>query len=259
VRICIIYALISTLCWQLKKPPAFALLFSAPEKVEADKILIMMIVYLPLIFAWEIFQLLPEENFFRGLPSYFQNISCPFALITAFFGAYTNFYYDVWWWDKAVHLLGGGIMVILGYEVCAGIQRKRKQPEILAIVLLASVGMSFLIGTVWEAFEFAFDQFFGGDTQHWNLRLAQEAGMTLHVFPPPASGGIAGPNAWQWEHRFALADTMGDMLMNMFGAFGCLIGLRIFPYYHKGKNNLNTLFALTAAEEAAPAAVFAVK
>jgi hypothetical protein len=247
IRICFFYGLVCTICW--KTGVSAPWIFPQPAQVPADKMLTMMIVYVPLTFVWEIFQFLPEDNIFRGAPCYFQNLSAPFALATGFCGAFLNFYYDVWWWDKAIHVLGGGMAVILGYEVCAGIQRKRKTALSLTVVLLFAAGMSFIVGTGWEMFEFSFDQFFGGDTQHWNVEMAQEAGIALHVFPPPAPGGPGGPLAWQWEHRWALMDTMGDMIMNTLGAVIFTVALRIFPYSHRGKNNLNTKYAQKATTE----------
>ncbi|MDR1465568.1 MAG: hypothetical protein LBJ11_09775 [Oscillospiraceae bacterium] len=251
IRICFIYGLICTVCWHMEHPPAFALLITAPAQVDATKLLLMMIVHLPVTFLWEIFQFLPEKSIFRFVPAYFQNFSAPFALATGFMGAFVNWYYDMWWWDKVIHFLGGGLCIILGYELFSAMQRRRKVTVPMSILLWACFGMCFIVGTVWELFEFSFDEFFGGDTQHWNLVLAEAAGMAKHVFPPPVLGGEfdAASYAWQWEHRFALMDTMGDIIMNTAGGVLFIVPLRIFPYHHRGPNNLNRLSPVPAEAE----------
>ena len=140
-------------------------------------------------------------------------------------------------WDKILHLLGGAEAVFMGYELATAMQKRDKKQCDLPIVLLCALGFSFFISTCWELFEFSFDQIAGGDSQHWSYELAKAAHNTRTFFKPrdPA--------------RFALMDTMTDIVFNTLGAVPFYIILKIAPYHHKGKNNVNEMFAPKGAEK----------
>lgn len=59
------------------------------------------------MFAWEIIQALPEKNCLRQLPAYCQTVASVGLLLASFGGAFLNFYYTIFMWDKILHLLGG--------------------------------------------------------------------------------------------------------------------------------------------------------
>ncbi len=140
-------------------------------------------------------------------------------------------------WDKILHLLGGAEAVFMGYELATAMQKRDKKQCDLPIVLLCALGFSYFISTCWELFEFSFDQIAGGDSQHWSYELAKAANNTRTFFKPrdPA--------------RFALMDTMTDIVFNTLGAVPFYIILKIAPYHHKGKNNVNEMFAPKGAEK----------
>ncbi len=246
-RLCFIYGFICTIFWSIfpQSPPSFTTLVTDPNQtsqVTPSKLLLMMIIYLPVCFIWEIVQFFPEKNVFRQMSSYVQNLTIPFALSTGFFGAFVNFYYTVWWWDDVIHCIGGALCAMLGYELCVAMQRKGKQAAPLSIVLLAAAGMSFIIGTGWELFEFTFDQITpGGDTQHWSYLLAQEANQVRPFFSP--GPGSPDDALSIFRQRFALMDTMSDIFLNAVGAVAFSLWLRLRPYHHRGPNNPNVLFA----------------
>lgn len=131
----------------------------------------------------------------------------------------------VWWIFRLIMI---GAMVSLLFT---------NPPSDLPIVLLCALGFSFFISTCWELFEFSFDQIAGGDSQHWSYELAKAANNTRTFFKPrdPA--------------RFALMDTMTDIVFNTLGAVPFYIILKIAPYHHKGKNNVNEMFAPKGAEK----------
>ncbi|MDR2647043.1 MAG: hypothetical protein LBB67_02850 [Oscillospiraceae bacterium] len=241
-RACFIYGLLCTIFWHLPNPPAWSMLIGKPDQVDATKLLLMMVVYLPVCFLWEIFQFFPAKSIFRNVAPYFQNISVVFALSTGFFGAFVNFYYTVPWWDDIVHAVGGALSVMLGYEICSAIQRRDKVTIPFSVIMLTSIGVGVAVGVVWELFEFTFDQGFGGDTQHWSLQLAREAGQ-VHPFFQPAKD----PASLDWERRFALMDTMSDIVLNAIGTALFAVFLGIYPYNHRGANNPNVLYAKNAA------------
>ncbi|MDR3314441.1 MAG: hypothetical protein LBS96_08315 [Oscillospiraceae bacterium] len=265
-RACFLYGLYCTFFWTFAPGRApFTTLITDPAvmtQVQPQKLLLMMIVYLPACFFWEIVQFFPKNSVLRLVSSYTQNLSIPFALATGFFGAFVNFYYTVWWWDDIIHTLGGALGVMVGYELCVALQRKHRTTAPLNILLLAAVGMSFIIGTGWELFEFTFDQIAPGegDTQHWSYLMAEAANQVRPFFNPgpgPVEDALS-----VYRQRYALIDTMSDICLNTVGAVVFAVYLHFFPYHHKGASNPNLLYAkpeAVAEDEKATPGVCAVK
>jgi len=177
-------------------------------------------------FAWEILQLFPKKTLVRKISSHFQDFTIFQIFLTSFLGAFKDFYYTVWWWDSATHIIGGGLCIALGYEIVTAIQKKYKSTVPIGIIIFAAFGFSFFAGTLWELFEFSFDQLTGSDSQHWNYANA-ESTYSLFSYTP---------------ERFPIMDTMIDMICNTVGTIIFTIILAKFPYHHKGKNNTNEMF-----------------
>ena len=99
----------------------------------------------------------------------------------------------------------------------------------MTLILLASVGFSFLASTGWELFEFGFDQVAGmmggypGDAQHWSLELALGTPKELTLFDPIVA------------ERWPIMDTMADIVLNTVGAVLSYIFIKVYPYRHKGR------------------------
>lgn len=210
------------------------------------------------MFMWEIFMLFPEKTFVRQLPSSIQNISIPFIWLGAYGGAYLGFYYSIWWWDAALHAFGSLIGVILCYEVLTAIQKRDWEKMNVSTMIIAAVGFCFIFGVAWELFEFTCDQVLqNSDTQHWDVLRFHEGYrnifMPTHMTAPEADLMKAIANAdlaekvtltvsdLKYYLRMALMDTMSDTVCNAVGGIAGLIVLKIFPYRHKGKNNINKL------------------
>lgn len=194
-------------------------------------------------FVWEIFMLFPEKSLLRHVPSSVQTFLMVGIWAGSFGGKFLNLYYDFRWWDVILHFVGGAACVFFGYEIACAILKSRKATAPISLVLLASVGFSFLAATGWELFEFTFDQVAGviggypGDAQHWSLELAQGTPKALTLFDP------IKPERWP------LMDTMADIVLNTVGAVVSYIFLRIYPYRHKGRFKMKDLEAKTAAEQ----------
>ncbi len=186
------------------------------------------------MFGYEIFQLMPKANRFRFFSPRFQNITALGFFLGSFGGAYLNFYYTLPGYDKVLHALGTAEAVYIGYEYICATQLKFKKTCPHQIANLTALGFGFILSSAWELFEFTFDQFFGGDAQHWSYEnaLATAGGDPEKIF-----------NLFSVDDpmRFALMDTMGDMVLNFIGAFAMYAVLCIIPYRHKGKNNINNL------------------
>lgn len=191
---------------------------------------------LVLMFLWEIFQMFPQKTFLRNIPSYIQDFLAPGLFLASFGGAYLNFYYSVPEYDLVFHAVGGLAGAFAGYEVVVAMQKRDKVQCSAAIAVLCAFGFSFFAGTGWELFEFTFDQIAGGDAQHWSLELAKEASAQYGVKLPNVIPALD-------DMRWALIDTMEDIICNTVGAVIAWIILKIKPYHHTGKNNVNLLFA----------------
>ena len=194
------------------------------------------------MFVWEIFQLFPKKNMLRHVPSVVQTFLIIGIFCASFGGKFLNLYYSFRWWDVVLHLIGGGACVFFGYELACAIQKRDRVTAPVSMVLMAAVGFSFLASTGWELFEFTFDQIAtksaaaagdimkSGDAQHWCLALAEGTPKALTLFDPC------------FPERWPLMDTMADTVLNTVGAVISFIFLKIFPYRHRGKNDLNKEF-----------------
>lgn len=196
------------------------------------------------MFAWEIFMLMPKKTMFRNFPSLVQDGLILMIFAASFCGKFMNFYYDVRWWDSGMHLLSGGLCVLAGYEVVIAMQRRDKMTISVPIALLCALGFSFFVSTCWELFEFTADQVMCnsstgavGDAQHWCRWLAEDTPKIATLFDP------------KYEERWPIMDTMGDIVLNSIGAFVAWIVLKIFPYHHKGKNDVNKQIAASVEEK----------
>lgn len=193
------------------------------------------------MFAYEICQLFPKNSTLRLLSPRFQNITALGFFLGSFGGAYLNFYYILPGYDKVLHALGTAEGVYIGYEFVSALQLKLKKTCPYQIASLTALGCGFILSSGWELFEFTYDQFFGGDAQHWNYQNALDTvggdpSKVFHLFP------VDDPM------RFALMDTMGDIVLNFIGAFIMFGVLWFIPYRHKGKGNVNTMILKHNAE-----------
>ncbi len=184
------------------------------------------------MFAYEIIQFFPKKNRLRFFSPRFQNITALGFFLGSFGGAYLQFYYLVPAYDKILHAFGTAEAVYIGYEYVCATQLKLKKTCPAQIATLCSLGFGFILASAWELFEFVYDQFFGGDAQHWNYLNALDT-----------AGGDPN-NIYQMipmlhESRFALMDTMGDIVLNFVGAFILYVFLCVYPYRHRGKNDVN--------------------
>lgn len=185
------------------------------------------------MFVWEVFMMFPEKSTFRHVPSSVQSFLIVGVFAASFGGKFMNFYYDLRWWDSALHLIGGAACVFAGYELACALMKREKTAASVTMVLFAAVGFSFIGSTLWELFEFSFDQVAGmmsgypGDAQHWSLELALNTPKELTLFNPIVA------------ERWPIMDTMGDMVLNTVGAALAYIFLKFVPYRHKGKHKFD--------------------
>lgn len=208
------------------------------------------------MFAWEICMMFSKKTWPRYIPSHLQDGLIMILWLASFGGAYINFYYKINSYDYIMHAVLGFFAVIIGYEIATSMQKRDKTTTNVPVLLLCAFGFSFVVGTGWELFEFTFDQVAGGDSQHWSQALAQWAAeeynnpalATPYIFAPESYAPRLDNSAFTtveqiFNARYAIIDTMEDIVLNTVGAVLAYIVLRIKPYWHKGKNDVNALFA----------------
>lgn len=204
------------------------------------------------MFAWEICMATSKKNFMHYLPSYIQDISVVGFFMASFAGAYINLYYSFRFYDLIFHIFGGMAGALFGYEALVAMQHRDKVRSHIPFVVLASFGFSFICGNAWEIVEFVLDQFFGSDAQHWCYQEAQEAAVTYgkdflanpHIIPHVISESLWAENWTEatFEYRWALMDTMEDLLCNTIGGVIAYVFLLVWPYHHTGKRNVNNMY-----------------
>ena len=208
------------------------------------------------MFTWEICLMFGKKRWPRYVRPYLQDGLIIILWLASFGGAYINFYYSINSYDYIMHAVLGAFAVIIGYELAVSMQKRDKTVCNVRVMLLCAFGFSFVVGTGWELFEFTFDQIAGGDSQHWSQFLAAQAADTYnnpalaspYIFDPasyaPQIDGVYHTSAEQiFSARYALIDTMEDIVFNTLGAIAAYIGIRIYPYWHKGRRDVNRIFA----------------
>jgi hypothetical protein len=81
---------------------------------------------------------------------------------------------------------------------------------------------------------------------HWYcFGLAQGTPKEWTLFNPVYTAGS------EYGDRWPLMDTMGDIVLNTLGALAAFVALKVFPYRHRGENDLNKQFAHEAEKETA--------
>lgn len=213
-------------------------LFDEPFK---PVISVEILMNLGIMFVWELCMLMPKWTVFQYIQPLMQTaiIVVDFvAVITAYL---FNFYYEVRLWDSFLHFSCGVGMVLLGYEFTCALIKKEKKTASLAMIILASVGFSFMCSTMWEIFEFTGDQVIGmvtgevASSQFWSYERLVGTDKITTIFEYFDLG------------RYPIMDTMGDMFLNVSGALLGTAILLIYPYRHKGHFKLD--FVLQSNEE----------
>lgn len=182
-------------------------------------------------FTWEILMMFPKKSAARRIPAYIQDYSSVSLIGGSLFGAYLNFYYSMPVLDIVMHTFGGLVCTLIGYEVATAMEKRDLEygdtASGISVILLAALGFSFIAGNAWELFEFTADQLNPhiGDAQHWSYQLAVEADLKDHI-------GMPNFIPHRDIMRYAIMDTMEDMICNTVGGVVGWIILKFVPYHH---------------------------
>lgn len=160
--------------------------------------LILLVLFSPMIFRSRLQVEIPAE---------FHLAAVIFTFSALYLGEIQQFYHRVWWWDIALHASAGLLMGILGFLLIYLLNESERVYVHLTSGFIAFFAFTFavMIGSLWEIFEFAMDQFFGFNMQK------------------PMLGDPSG-----------LTDTMWDIIVNMLGA--AIISLMGWWYLKVGRS-----------------------
>lgn len=201
-----------------------------------------ILMNLGVMFTWELCIAMPKWTVFRYIRPIMQWAIILFDFIAVVAGYLFDFYYEVRLWDSFLHFMCGVGLVFFGYEFACALIRKEKKTASRSLILIASVGFCFMATTFWEIFEFSCDQIVGmmsgvpHDVQHWSYAKA---------FGTPKFQTLID---YIDINRYPIMDTMGDIVLNTVGALLGAVGLKFYPYRHKGRFRLDYVIYEAEAE-----------
>lgn len=157
-----------------------------------------------------------ERKMKVSLPRMLVIFYCIFIIGSVFLGTGFGFYGKIAYWDKLLHFISAGLLVLFGVSFYLSLLNK-------AVISTVEMKLCYFFGTFfaisggvfWEFYEFIFDGLLGLNMQRF------------------ASKGV------DLIGREALIDTMGDLFIDVLGAIAMLVYLLITT--QKNKSLLNEL------------------
>ncbi len=220
---------VAVLWWLFRLPVLYALISSVISGSSDISAIIQYALTLIAMFMWEICMAMPEKSFMRLLPASLQIFSSGLLFSAAFLGEYLNLYYTIPWLDAVLQFIFGGFAVFAGYEIACALTIRDKYSCTKAMQFWVAFGIGFMAMNSLELFEFFLDQLTGaltdvpGNAQHWSFAVAEGTLREKTVFDP------IDPTRW------AIMDTMADIVLNTASAFVALLIINLFPYRLRGK------------------------
>ncbi len=153
---------------------------------------------------------------------------CIFYALGAMLGHSYKLYYKILRWDELLHLIGGFLFALVGFEIAQSLTGSGKYR--LWFSALFGLCVSMAIALAWEFFEYGMDTFFGMDMQNDTVvhsivsyQLGTEMGVT-GGFPEIRQVVIDGtPLGMEGYLDIGLHDTMADSLVETLGAVLAMI------------------------------------
>jgi hypothetical protein len=122
-----------------------------------------------------------------------------FVLAALVLGELFDTYDNLWWWDDMLHGLSGMILGLVGLLAIYFFNARHTMAISPTFVAVFVFCFAVTMGVVWEVYEFAFDYFFMGTMQQWDV----------------------SPDAIVMGHAYqgaGLRDTMSDLIVASAGA-----------------------------------------
>lgn len=114
-------------------------------------------------------------------------------------GEVFDMYNVVWWWDDMLHGFSGMILGLVGFLAIYFFNARHTMAISPFLVAVFVFCFAMALSTVWEIYEFAFDFFFKGTMQQWDM----------------SSQAIVMGKDYQ---GMGLRDTMSDLIIATIGA-----------------------------------------
>ena len=138
-------------------------------------------------------------------------------------------FYTTTWWDKLLHCSGGVVFAVVGYHLPLLNKQNSMTPLMRALFALC---FSIAISALWEFAEYGSDMLLGTDTQ--NDTYLTEINSYFLGGAAGQLGSIEGitqvtvnGQALPGYIDIGLIDTMGDMIIETFGALVCTVFLSL--------------------------------
>ncbi|MEI6578121.1 MAG: hypothetical protein WCN92_01505 [Eubacteriales bacterium] len=146
------------------------------------------------------------------------------TLGAGFIGKFLDIYKVIASYDSYLHVFGCFFLVFACYEMAKAI-KNGDEPLAPVIAAICGFGLSFFAAVSWEIFEFTCDQFFNGNTQNWAFAPSQHF---MQMWPMDI-------------RRYALVDTMTDLICGTVGSIFGGAALFIFECYKVRKSKLKLM------------------
>lgn len=189
------------------------------------------------MFLWEICMATKKNSFTRFIPAFVQTIVTVCIFVAAFFGEFIGLYKTYPVTGAIMQFVFGVVAIFVGYEIACTFIKRDRYYATKAMAFYAAFGLFFMWINATELTEFFLDQIVGlitevpGNNQEWINN-----GASL-IFDPIDKG------------RFAIMDTMTDIIVSTVGAFVGLLIVNIFPYRHRGKYKYDFDFETESVKE----------
>ncbi|HML51945.1 MAG TPA: hypothetical protein PKD84_11155 [Propionicimonas sp.] len=134
-----------------------------------------------------------NRRFAIHIPSVMQILYFVFLYAAIYLGEVRDFYYRFAFWDDVLHFFSGMMLAALGFFLVRLLSDSEHRHVVLSPGFVAFFAFAFAVasGAVWEIYEFTIDGIFDTNMQKY-----------------------ATENGQQLIGRNALADTMGDLIMD---------------------------------------------
>ncbi len=136
-------------------------------------------------------------------------------------GEANQLYFILPWWDKLLHCCGGMAFALAGYYIPELLNKGKPVSRTMRIVF--AVCFSVAVAALWEFYEFGGDRLFGTDMQQdryvttVNSYFLADSYGVVGTLGKIESVGINGEEIPGYID-IGLIDTMGDMMIETFGA-----------------------------------------
>ena len=164
------------------------------------------------------FPIVLRKRFMIQIPLLITVLCAAFGFVAMIMGDGLNFYGKYRWWDSALHLFSGCVLAFVGLWIISIIFEDSYKEVFSSRIFVAFYVLLFAVscGVVWEICEYAYDSFFGTNTQQFMATTTSSLPLSDDV---PLCG------------HAALRDTMMDLILDLVGSL--LVSIYVFLRYNK--------------------------